>query len=133
MVHPQPSVSIPGSPASARFEKSIEIIATILLACATVGSAWSAYQAKRWGGVQMFRMIAANGARSESVRLSNKASQLTTIDVSVFLQYAPAVSSHQQQLADFILQRFRPEMKVAVDAWSLALSRTQILHFRRSQ
>ena len=81
----------------------------------------------------MFRMIAANGARSESVRLSDKASQLTTIDVSIFLQYAAAVNSHHQQLADFILQRFRPEMKVAVDAWSLALSRTQILHFRRSE
>jgi hypothetical protein len=117
MVQSQTSISISGSAAPARFEKSIEIVATILLACATVGSAWSAYQAKRWGGVQMFRMTAANGARSEAVRLSNKASQLTTIDVSMFLQYASAVSSHQQQLADFILQRFRPEMKVAVDAW----------------
>src|SRR6267143_2004946 len=117
MVPPQTAVSISISAASVKFEKSIEIVATILLACATVGSAWSAYQAKRWGGVQMFRMIAANGARSESVRLSDKASQLTTIDVSMFLQYAAAVSSHQQQLADFILKRFRPEMKVAVDAW----------------
>ena len=117
MVQPQTSVSISGSAATARFEKSIEIVATILLACATVGSAWSAYQAKRWGGVQTFRMIAANGARSESVRLSDKASQLTIIDISMFLQYAAAVSSHQRQLADFILQRFRPEMKVAVDAW----------------
>src|SRR6266436_2847854 len=117
MVPPQTAVSISISAASVKFEKSIEIVATILLACATVGSAWSAYQAKRRGGVQMFRMIAANGARSESVRLSDKASHLTAIDVSMFLQYAAAVSSHQQQLADFILKRFRPEMKVAVDAW----------------
>src|SRR6266436_6957121 len=117
MVPPQTAVSISISAASVKFEKSIEIVATILLACATVGSAWSAYQAKRWGGVQMFRMVAANGARSEAVLLSDKASQLTSIDVAMFLQYAAAVSSHQQQLADFILQRFRPEMKVAVDAW----------------
>jgi hypothetical protein len=117
MVPPQTAVSISISAASVKFEKSIEIVATILLACATVGSAWSAYQAKRWGGVQMFRMIAANGARSEAMRLSDKASHLTAIDVSMFLQYAAAVSSHQQQLADFILKRFRPEMKVAVDAW----------------
>jgi len=115
MVQPQTSVS--ASAASARFEKWLEIVATLLLAFATVGSAWSAYQAKRWGGVQMFRMVAANGARSEAVLLSDKASQLTSIDVAMFLQYAAAVSSHQQQLADFILQRFRPEMKVAVDAW----------------
>jgi hypothetical protein len=117
MVQPQTSVSISGSAASTRFEKWLEIAATLLLAFATVGSAWSAYQAKRWGGVQMFRLIASNGARSEAIRLSDKASQLTSIDVSMFLQYASAVSSHQQQLADFILQRFRPEMKVAMDAW----------------
>ncbi len=117
LVPPQTAVSISISAASVKFEKSIEIVATVLLACATVGSARSAYQAKRWGGVQMFRMIAANGARSEAMRLSDKASHLTAIDVSMFLQYAAAVSSHQQQLADFILQRFRPEMKVAVDAW----------------
>jgi hypothetical protein len=117
MVQPQTSISISGLAASARFEKAIEVVATILLACATVGSAWSAYQAKRWGGVQMFRIIAANGARSEAMRLSDRASHLTAIDISMFLQYVAAVSSRQQQLADFILQRFRPEMKVAVDAW----------------
>ena len=116
MVGPQTS-SISGSASSSRFEKWLEIAATLLLAFATVGSAWSAYQSKRWGGVQMFSMVAANGARSEAVRLSDKASQLTSIDVSMFLQYISAVSSHQQQLADFILQRFRPEMKTAVDAW----------------
>ena len=117
MVQPQTSVSISGSASSTRFEKWLEIAATLLLAFATVGSAWSAYQSKRWGGVQMFSMVAANGARSEAVRLSDKASQLTSIDVSMFLQYISAVSSHQQQLADFILQRFRPEMKTAVNAW----------------
>jgi hypothetical protein len=117
MVQPQTSVLISGSASSTKFEKWLEIAATLLLAFATVGSAWSAYQSKRWGGVQMFSMVAANGARSEAVRLSDKASQLTSIDVSMFLQYISAVSSHQQQLADFILQRFRPEMKTAVNAW----------------
>jgi hypothetical protein len=117
MVEPQTSVLISGSVSSTKFEKWLEIAATLLLAFATVGSAWSAYQSKRWGGVQMFSMVAANGARSEAVRLSDKASQLTSIDVSMFLQYISAVSSHQQQLADFILQRFRPEMKTAVNAW----------------
>jgi hypothetical protein len=117
MVQPQTSVLISGSASPTKFEKWLEIAATLLLAFATVGSAWSAYQSKRWGGVQMFSMVAANGARSEAVRLSDKASQLTSIDVSMFLQYASAVSSHQQQFADFILQRFRPEMKTAVNAW----------------
>jgi hypothetical protein len=117
MVQSQTSVLISGSASSTKFEKWLEIAATLLLAFATVGSAWSAYQSKRWGGAQMFSMVAANGARSEAVRLSDKASQLTSIDVSMFLQYISAVSSHQQRLADFILQRFRPEMKIAVNAW----------------
>ncbi|MGA8727502.1 MAG: hypothetical protein WB608_02035 [Terracidiphilus sp.] len=126
MIQPKTSVLISDSPLSAKSESTtskkqweewLEITATLLLACATVGSAWSAYQSKRWGGVQMFNMAAANRAQSDAVRLSNKASQLTSIDINVFLQWANAVSSHQKQFADFILQRFRPEMKVAVDAW----------------
>ncbi len=37
--------------------------------------------------------------------------------MGVFLQYLQAFSRKDEQLTDFLYQRFRPEMKPAVDAW----------------
>ena len=101
----------------ARLNRWLEIISAILLSLATVASAWCAYQSARWNGVQALAFSAANGARTESVRMSNTALQLTSIDVGMFVQFAAAYSEDNMVLADFLLERFRPEMKIAVDAW----------------
>jgi hypothetical protein len=100
-----------------RLERWLETISAVLLSLATVASAWCAYQSARWNGVQAVSFSAANGARTESVRMSNTALQLTSIDVSMFVQFAAAYSEDNQFLVEFLYQRFRPEMKPALDAW----------------
>jgi hypothetical protein len=101
----------------ARLNRILEIISAILLSLATVGSAWCAYQSARWNGVQAISFSAANGARTESVRMSNEALQLASIDVGMFTQLATAYSEENEFLFNFIMDRFRPEMKPAVEAW----------------
>lgn len=101
----------------ARWNRWLEVISAILLSLATVASAWCAYQSTRWNGVQALNFSAANSARTESVRMSNAALQLTSIDVGMFVQFAAAYSEDNMVLAEFLLERFRPEMKTAVDAW----------------
>ncbi len=59
----------------------------------------------------------ADAARSESVRMSNRAEQLTSIDVTLFAEYIAAYKNGNNLLADFLLSRFRPEMKLAAEAW----------------
>lgn len=95
----------------------LEILAAILLSLTTIASAWCAYQATRWSGVQAVYYSSASADRVESVRLSNQADQLTAIDVGLFTQYAAAVSQDNTRLATFLSDRFRPEFKVAYDAW----------------
>ena len=100
-----------------RRNRWLEIISAVLLSLATVASAWCAYQSARWNGVQALSFSAANGARTESVRMSNAALQLTSIDVGMFVQFAAAYSDENQFLMNFLYERFRPEMKTALDAW----------------
>jgi hypothetical protein len=95
----------------------IEIVSAVLISLATVGSAWCAYQSTRWAGEMMISFNLADAARTESVRMSNRALQLTTIDVNLFTDYVAAYSNRNEDLADFLLNRFRPEMKVATEAW----------------
>jgi hypothetical protein len=87
------------------------------MALATVLSAWCAYQATRWDGIQTSRFDAANAARTEAVRLSNQALQLSTLDEQLFTQDVVAVDAGNTRLADGIRQRVRPGLRAAVQAW----------------
>jgi hypothetical protein len=95
----------------------IELMATILLAIATVATAWSGYQSSRWSGVQAINFSKANAARVESTRQSSLAGQQTQVDVATFIAWADAYSGGNEMLTDFYFERFRPEFKPAVVAW----------------
>jgi hypothetical protein len=80
-------------------------------------SAWCAYQATRWEGIQTSRFDAADATRTEAVRLSNQALQLSTLDEQLFTQYVVAVEAGNARLAGVMRQRFRPALRVAVQTW----------------
>ncbi len=95
----------------------VEVVSAIVLALATIASAWSAYQATRWSGVQSIAFSEANAARTLGTQAYTRAGQLTEIDVASFIAWAEAVANGDDELRDFLFNRFRPEFKTAVDAW----------------
>jgi lipopolysaccharide export LptBFGC system permease protein LptF len=94
-----------------------EIGAVVVLALATLATAWSGYQATRWGQESTLAQRDANTARIKATRASDLANSQTVIDVSVFEQWVDAYASNDTFLADFYYARFRDEFKPAVDAW----------------
>jgi hypothetical protein len=56
-------------------------------------------------------------ARGQAAVRFNTASQLAAFDAGMFIQYAEAVTTGNSELAEFLYNRFRPEMRVALDAW----------------
>jgi len=94
-----------------------EVIAALLLGLATLASAWSGYQSALWGGIQTFRLAEAEAAGRQAGKNAIYANQLRSIDAVLFERYASAVSEKNNHLAEFLFKRFRPEMKVAVEAW----------------
>jgi hypothetical protein len=98
-------------------ERHVEIISAVLLAVATVGTAWSGYQSARWSGVQANGYSAANAARLESTRASTRAGQLTQVDIGLFTQWVDAYAAERTELAEFYRERFRDEFRPAFDAW----------------
>ena len=95
----------------------VELVATVLLAVATVATAWSGYQSTRWNGEQAKAGGRANALRIESAKAAGLANAQSGVDVATFTQWANAYSLRQTELADFYFKRFRPEFKPAVDAW----------------
>jgi ABC-type multidrug transport system permease subunit len=102
----------------------VEIVATVLLAVATVATAWSAYQANRWGGEQAKATSRSNAARIESTRASGLANRQVEIDVALFTQFVDAFAREETELADFYRARFRDEFKPAFEAWTATRPRT---------
>jgi hypothetical protein len=112
----------------------VELVATIAIAIATILTAWSAFQAGKWGGTQAINFSEAGAARTESTRADTTAGQLIQIDVAMYLDWVTALVEESRDgilpplvsgdfepvpgtVSGFVFQRFRPEFVPAVDAW----------------
>ena len=95
----------------------LDIGSATVLALATMASAWCGYQSALWGGVQTFRLAAVSKAGRESAAQSMKALELRGLDASMFIDYVDAKGHGDTSLEEFLYQRFRPEMRKALDAW----------------
>ncbi len=95
----------------------VELLSTILLAVAAVATAWSSYQATRWNGEQAKASSRTNAIRIDAARAQGLSEAQKQVDVATFTQWVDAYARGETDLADFYFERFRPEFKVAVDAW----------------
>jgi hypothetical protein len=98
-------------------DERLELIATVLLALATVGTAWSGYQASRWNGEQAKASARASAARIESAKAAGTANAQKQVDVATFTAWVDAYAQSQQKLAAFYFARFRNEFRPAAEAW----------------
>jgi hypothetical protein len=98
-------------------ERRLELAATVLLALATVATAWSAYQAREWTGEQSQGYSHATATRIAVNRAAALANRQVQIDVATFIQWINAHEEHRTSLAAFYRARFRDEFKPAFAAW----------------
>jgi hypothetical protein len=95
----------------------IDVVSTVLLALATVATAWAGYQSSRWHGEQAEAQSRATAARVESARASGVANREAEIDVALFIQWVDASASKETRLQEFYRRRFRDEFRPAFQAW----------------
>ncbi|RJP34768.1 MAG: hypothetical protein C4536_02200 [Actinobacteria bacterium] len=96
----------------------VEILSAAILALATIATAWCAYQSARWSGLMTISFAKSNTARTQSTKTQTAGGQLIQVDVGIFMEYVNAVVDEQQELADFIKERwFSEELNAATDAW----------------
>jgi hypothetical protein len=98
-------------------DRRLELAATVLLALATVATAWAAYQARQWTGEQSQGYSHANAARIAVNRESALANRQVQIDVATAVQWINAHEEGRSRLAEFYRSRFRDEFVPAFNAW----------------
>jgi hypothetical protein len=105
------------APDPSRSHRRLELVATLLLAFATLGTAWSAYQSREWTGEQSQGYSRATANRIAVNRTSAVANRQVQVDVATFAQWVDARERGDTRLADFYRQRFRDEFEPAFAAW----------------
>lgn len=95
----------------------LEIFSAVLMSLATVATAWSAYQATLWGGIQTFLLADATKAGRVSSLKSTEANLRRFADGVILMEYLGYFLQGQHDMADFYFKRLRPELKVAVESW----------------
>jgi hypothetical protein len=98
-------------------KRTLEIMALLILAAATIASTWCLYESYAWGNVQQENMGAISLMEQESTRINDDNNMLRTIDVNMFLSWVQVAGENQTVRMVFLKDRFRDEFRPAFDAW----------------
>jgi len=100
-----------------RREEILEIAQAVLLALVAIATAFSGYQAARWDSQSAQLYGESSRLRTMAVQHQTTAGQLYLYDTTTFDFWLDATVRGDARLADLYLARFRPEFRVAFDAW----------------
>ncbi|HLM16579.1 MAG TPA: hypothetical protein VK549_02075 [Acidimicrobiia bacterium] len=115
-VHVPHELAEPGESTTSR-ERWLEIAAALMLSLATLGIAWSGYQAAKWSGLQARRYTQASTARSLANRAATLGAQDRTQDLLNFNRWLEVYTNGDTQLANLYERRFRAEFRPAFERW----------------
>jgi hypothetical protein len=107
--------AVPGS--SRRATEFQELIAVVLLSVTAILTAWSGFEASKWGGAMSISFSQASSARIEAAQHNNAAVTRQAIQVSLFTAWVQATGEQNQAVADFISARFPEPLATAFQDW----------------
>jgi hypothetical protein len=107
----------PHQPDGARHSRFVQIGEALLLSLVTIAAAWSGYAAAVWGTESRVELAQAATLRNLATRADLSALSTRNFDSSTFTAWFTAFTLDDPQKQAVAERRFRPEFKVAFDAW----------------
>jgi hypothetical protein len=98
-------------------ERWLEVAAALMLSIATLGIAWSGYQAAKWSGLQARRYTQASSARSLANQAATLATEDRTQDLLNFNRWLEVYTAGDTELSSLYERRFREEFRPAFESW----------------
>jgi hypothetical protein len=100
-----------------RHMRTVQIGEALLLSLVTIAAAWSGYAAAKWGTQSRIEIAQASTLRNLATRADLSALSTRNFDSSTFNAWFIAFTLDNPQKQAIAARRFRPEFKVAFDAW----------------
>src|SRR2546423_12898281 len=98
-------------------KKWVEPVAALLMALATLSTAWCSYQSAAWTRQSNRLMNEFNALERRAGLLSVQGTQQATIHTAMFMEVLAAKQTGNEQLANFYVERFPPDARKAYEAW----------------
>src|SRR5437773_8862581 len=108
-----------GSPNQGPQEKKrwVEPVTALLMALATLSTAWCSFQSAAWTRKSNRLMNEFNALERKAGLLSIQGIQQATIHTTMFMQMLAAQQAGNEKLVNFYVERFPPDVRKAYDAW----------------
>jgi hypothetical protein len=100
-----------------RWDRFVSITEAVLLSLVALTAAWSGYAAAKWSTESRVGLAQASAERTKANRANIQAVDLRNFDSSTFEAWFTAYTVGNQQAMALAKRRFRPEFRVAFDAW----------------
>jgi len=94
-----------------------EPASAILMALATLSTAWCSYQSSKWSGQSGDFATKAARLEQKAALLHLEDNQVINIQVKLFMDFISAKVAGNDKLAQFYSDRFPPELRAAYDRW----------------
>ena len=94
-----------------------ELAAVILLSVTAILTAWTGFQASKWGGAMSIAFSQASSARIEASRAEGVANRKETVQIGLFTQWLQAYQAGDDDLTSFLEARFPEPLATAFPAW----------------
>jgi hypothetical protein len=100
-----------------RRDRLVSIAEAVLLSIVALMAAWSGSAAAKWSTESRVGLAEASTARTKANRANLQAIELRNFDSSTFEAWFAAYTAHNEQAMTLVEHRFRPEFRVAFEAW----------------
>ncbi|MGM7421974.1 MULTISPECIES: hypothetical protein [unclassified Cellulosimicrobium] len=94
-----------------------ETVTVVLLAVTAVLTAWSGFEASKWGGEMSIAFSRASTQRIEASTHRAHADTARSIDLQVFSLWLEAYATGDTELEEFTRARFTPHFRPAFEEW----------------
>jgi hypothetical protein len=101
----------------ARLDRNLSITEAILLSVVALLAGWSGYAAAKWNTESAVSLAQESTERTLANRAHLRALDLRNFDASTFNAWFAAYTADNRQAMTIAERRFRPEFRVAFDAW----------------
>ncbi|MBO0695576.1 MAG: hypothetical protein J2P56_05685 [Verrucomicrobia bacterium] len=98
-------------------KKWVEPVTALLMALATLSTAWCSYQAAAWTRQSNRLMNESNALERRAGLLSLQGMQQATIHTAMFMEVLAAKQAGNEKLVNFYVERFPTDVRKAYDAW----------------
>jgi len=98
-------------------KKWVEPVAALLMALATLSTAWCSFESAAWTRKSNRLMNEFNALERRAGLLTMQGMQQATIHIGMFMQALAAHQAGNDKLLNFYVERFPPELRKAYDAW----------------